>query len=315
MMKKHLISIIIPIFNRENLIPDTLESIISQSYTNWECLVIDDGSTDSSFEVVSAFAKADSRVKLLKRPIKHKKGANTCRNIGIEKSMGDFVIFFDSDDLMTKDHLRLKLEAILNYNCDIVIAQTSHFNHPDSSITHKANTAKYLFDHYEINVQNYFDQKINWLTCDPIYKKKIINDVRFHLELKRGQEYFFHIQILLKKPKITTIDEVLTLRRMHENSIRAYFNSSEMESYEVFQKIAVYQSISNTNGHFKTHVKKNIVRPAISSSTPLSFQWTFFKIIIKEDAYLAIMFIMLCFLNKLGIQAYNFTSYIIKKIK
>lgn len=93
------VSIIIPAFNRDGLIPETLDSVISQTYQNWECVVVDDGSTDNTWNVLKSYQNKDNRFRIYKRE-RQPKGAPTCRNTGFEKSSGDFVIFFDSDDLL-----------------------------------------------------------------------------------------------------------------------------------------------------------------------------------------------------------------------
>lgn len=122
------VSIIIPAYNRAHLIGETLDSIITQSYTHWECLVVDDGSTDSTVNVVAEYAKRNSRIKLFKRPKTKPKGANACRNIGLDQARGEYVIFFDSDDLMTENHLEVKVTAIQKCDCDYVITKTQYFN-------------------------------------------------------------------------------------------------------------------------------------------------------------------------------------------
>jgi glycosyltransferase involved in cell wall biosynthesis len=87
-------------YNRATLVGETLDSILAQTYTDWECIVVDDGSTDNSVEVVQKYVAKDSRFKLLIRPEERIKGAPTCRNIGWENSNGDLIIFFDSDDVI-----------------------------------------------------------------------------------------------------------------------------------------------------------------------------------------------------------------------
>ena len=81
-----LVSIIIPNFNREKLIVETLQSIINQSYKNWECIVVDDHSTDNSWEIVKELCDVDNRIRQVKRPDNRVKGACTCRNYGFELS-------------------------------------------------------------------------------------------------------------------------------------------------------------------------------------------------------------------------------------
>src|SRR4026207_2076510 len=94
-----LVSVITPIYNRADLVIETLQSLSAQTMTAWECIVVDDGSTDSSAEVISNYARGDTRVKFFARD-RGPKGACTCRNIAIEHSIGRYLLFLDSDDLL-----------------------------------------------------------------------------------------------------------------------------------------------------------------------------------------------------------------------
>ena len=117
--EKGLVSIIIPVFNRASLLPETLDSIVSQTYLNWECIIVDDGSTDSSLNVALGYAKKDNRFKVHSRPWFKKKGANSCRNYGFNLSNGEFIQWFDSDDLMYNSMLSQKIEFVNIRNSDI----------------------------------------------------------------------------------------------------------------------------------------------------------------------------------------------------
>lgn len=109
-----MISIIIPTYNRAHVIEETINSIKAQTYTDWECIVIDDGSTDTTVETVKRLVKNDERFQLYKRPNDVVKGPSACRNFGFTKIKGDYIQFFDSDDIMHPEHLKLKMEAIKN---------------------------------------------------------------------------------------------------------------------------------------------------------------------------------------------------------
>lgn len=99
------ISIIIPTFNRAHLIAQTLDNVLNQLYLNWECIIIDDGSTDNSISIINSYVIKDNRFKLFIRPINRTKGASTCRNIGIENSDGEFIQFLDSDDMISTNKI------------------------------------------------------------------------------------------------------------------------------------------------------------------------------------------------------------------
>ncbi|MFT5251348.1 MAG: glycosyltransferase involved in cell wall biosynthesis [Flavobacteriales bacterium] len=108
-----LVSIIIPTYNRAHLISDTLNSVLAQTYTNWECIVVDDGSTDTTADVLASFFKKDARFQYHQRPTNRLKGAGTCRNIGFEMSKGSYIQYLDSDDLISENKLQEQI-AILN---------------------------------------------------------------------------------------------------------------------------------------------------------------------------------------------------------
>ena len=120
-MSNHTISIITPSFNRADIIHETAESIFSQTYPHWEWVIVDDGSTDNSWEKLEEYAAKDERVKIFKRD-REPKGACACRNIAIEKSTGDYLIFLDSDDLMSSFCLQQRVETMVQYpDCDFVV--------------------------------------------------------------------------------------------------------------------------------------------------------------------------------------------------
>src|SRR5690606_30409778 len=107
-MSQPLISIVTPIYNRESLIAETIRSVKEQTYPNWEMLIVDDGSTDNSWDLISEFSAQDPRIKCFRRD-RLPKNANTCRNIGVQHSKGDFLLFLDSDDKLIPNTLEQRL--------------------------------------------------------------------------------------------------------------------------------------------------------------------------------------------------------------
>ncbi|UXX81111.1 glycosyltransferase [Reichenbachiella carrageenanivorans] len=153
MIAQPLVSIIIPSFNREALIAETLQSVLDQTYPTWECLIVDDGSIDGTKAVAQSFIEKDARFKWLERH-REPKGAPTCRNIGIEKSKGEYVIFLDSDDLLYP-HCIEKRTLIINKEFpDVLVSQgdisrhgeiiVNNFNKIDSSFDSEKNLSAYF---------------------------------------------------------------------------------------------------------------------------------------------------------------------------
>ena len=115
------VSIITPSFNRADVISETAQSIFNQTYKNWEWVITDDGSTDESMKILQQYAAADNRVKLFERK-REPKGACTCRNISIENSTGDYLLFLDSDDLLASFCLQQRVNTMHeNPDCDFAI--------------------------------------------------------------------------------------------------------------------------------------------------------------------------------------------------
>jgi glycosyltransferase involved in cell wall biosynthesis len=115
-MNNPLVSIIIPTYNRAHLIGETLDSVVAQTYENWECIVVDDGSTDSTEEVVAEYANRDSRFQYHRRPSDRGKGANSCRNYGFKKCKGEYVNWLDSDDIIDSNKIEMQITQLLKHD-------------------------------------------------------------------------------------------------------------------------------------------------------------------------------------------------------
>ena len=122
---KKMISIIMPAYNSEKYISEAVESISNQSYKNWELLIVDDGSTDNTPEIIDAYSKTDSRIKVF-----HKKndGVSAARNFALNNICGEYVTFIDSDDVYHTERLKIMLQVFEKYpKCDAVFAEHKEF--------------------------------------------------------------------------------------------------------------------------------------------------------------------------------------------
>jgi glycosyltransferase involved in cell wall biosynthesis len=216
------VSIIIPLYNRESLVGETLQSVINQTYPDWECIVVDDGSTDRSLEVAREFALKDGRIKVFSRPLDRERGGNAARNYGFEQSSGAYVNWFDSDDIMAPDFIRLKLECFeKNGFPDAVISKRMVFmDTPENIISREDRTsitANPLTDFLLI--------RTSWFLPDVMWKKDYVAGKEvFNENLFSGQDRDFHIRMLLYKPNIVVCDHYLTLCRQHAQNITTNLN-------------------------------------------------------------------------------------------
>jgi glycosyltransferase involved in cell wall biosynthesis len=234
------ISIIIPTFNRAHLINETLQSIIDQTYSGWECIVVDDGSTDDTEELFKDIVEKENRIKFFKRPFHKKKGANACRNIGLDNAKGNYIVLFDSDDFMTEDHLQVKVDSIKKHNVDYVITKTKNSNNQNYPPHY------YNFDKVTLNSNNYILHKINWLTLDIIVKKNVISGIRFNENLQSGQEYNFFSKLVTKSNSYYFMNREVSLRRIHENSIRKKLKGkSKLYESKFIARMETYKDLIN----------------------------------------------------------------------
>ncbi|AUS04137.1 glycosyltransferase family 2 protein [Pseudotamlana carrageenivorans] len=215
-MNSPLVSIIIPTFNRAHLIGETLDSVLAQTYTNWECIVVDDGSTDDTYKVLNSYCLKDSRFKYFKCPKNRLKGANSARNYGLEQSKGKYVNWFDSDDVMGQDFILRKVTVVEKEALDFAISYSLDF---DSKGQKKP---MFEFDNIgkSLTLKNYISSQINWVTMDVIVLKSSLKNLRFNEVLKSSQEYNFFSRYLIQYPKGKFINECLAYRRVHPNSIQ-----------------------------------------------------------------------------------------------
>ena len=223
--QKGLVSIIIPIFNREALLPETLDSILAQTYPHWECIIVDDGSFDSSLNIAKKYAGNDDRFRVCIRPWYKKKGANSCRNYGFSRISGEFVQWFDSDDIMLPSMLEDKILKINLNNSDLVINRLGFFkNEVNNFFTDNRTSIESTSDNLPFD---FFAGDFWFGTPQPLFRKSFLSIQKklFNLNLKRNQETEIFVRLLIQNPKISYLNDVLILQRIHENSIGGKYAS------------------------------------------------------------------------------------------
>jgi glycosyltransferase involved in cell wall biosynthesis len=237
-----LVSVIIPTFNRESLIAETLDSVLIQSYPNWECLVIDDGSTDHTHEVVQGYVEKDNRFAYHRRPGHLPKGANACRNFGFELSRGAYINWFDDDDIMHPDKLSGQVAALEQSRLNFAVCQTMIFEGQVEN-TLGLRTKSIASDNA---LDDFVGDRIKWLTQAPLFKKDFLlrTKLQFNEDLHRAQEWEFFVRLLAIEDKYLTDDRPLVFFRQHANSISSgKVTREKIESSMVAaQKALEYQS-------------------------------------------------------------------------
>lgn len=213
-MTTPLISIIIPTYNRASLIKETLNSIIGQTFTNWECIIIDDGSTDDTEAVISDYVGKDSRFRFYKRPEDRKKGPNSCRNFGFEVSKGSWINWFDSDDIFVTNALEDFIVHI-DSNLDAVVAKLMKVD----SVTKEVVGYNRIFS--ENLLEKYYTGFISFYVCGPLWNKVFLDKQKelFDEKIRFLDDWDFNLRMLYQKPKIKFIDKILIQYNIDSDSL------------------------------------------------------------------------------------------------
>jgi glycosyltransferase involved in cell wall biosynthesis len=188
------ISILIPNYNKAPFLSNTLNSILNQSFTDWECIIVDDHSTDESEDIIKKFTQRDSRFKFVKRPDNIAKGGNACRNIAFSKAVGEFVIFFDSDDWFVNDALEKRKTNISKCNVDFIVNQGLFWNGKDKQ-------ALLITDGYssEKAIDCFFAFQPLWLSQSLTIRRSFLlqHKVQWDESVPFYQDVLFNINLLL----------------------------------------------------------------------------------------------------------------------
>ena len=219
-MENKLVSIIIPTYNRAQLIGETIVSIQNQSYSHWECIIIDDESTDNTEEVILRYIKNDSRISFYKKPLHLPKGPSAARNYGFTKSKGFYINWFDSDDLMHPEKLETDLKYIISGVYDFTISQSSFFK--DKGLPKREYWNKAIWSEEPIN--DFICKKIGWGINSPLWRREGIEDTNltFDEQLMTADDYLYHIQALEYGLKPVCINRTLVSQREHPNRLTDY---------------------------------------------------------------------------------------------
>ncbi|MBQ8535012.1 MAG: glycosyltransferase family 2 protein [Bacilli bacterium] len=219
-----MISIIVPFYNSSKYIKDCIKSILNQTYTDFELLLINDGSNDDSLDICMKFK--DKRINIFN--LKHN-GVSFARNYGLLKAKGDYICFVDSDDIIDCDYLKL---LINNISDDIDFVECD-FSYTCEFVKRKNN--KIILTKRDLLYRMYSDEGIrNNLIVNKLFKRKLFDEIRFE-NVYHEDEFIIH-KIFSKTNKALIIDDVLYYYRIHYDSRQREINKDRIKVLKVFEE-------------------------------------------------------------------------------
>ena len=230
-----LISVIIPMYNAENVIERCLNSIVSQTYKNLEIIIIDDGSTDKSADICDSYAKNDKRVKVIH---KGNAGVSAARNVGLEKATGEYIMFVDADDWIDKKFCETMMQYVVEYNVKLV--KSLAFDRDESGKI--KNMGADISENLLIDIQrefSFFKPYATGVVWGSLYRSDLIKNIRFETDLYVGEDTLFFAKAVKRADKM-----VIAKERMYnyvvytESASHGDINEKKMTNLTAWERVA-----------------------------------------------------------------------------
>jgi len=250
-MSKSLVSVIIPAYNAEHFIEETVKSVLDQTYTELELIIVNDGSTDGTQLKLDQLAASNSKIQLI---TKTNSGVCDSRNLGYKSAKGAYITFLDADDLWEPDFLQLCVAKLTKDHIDAVYSRVQLINEKSEPRE----------EYIEANTINSADDILAWklgyvasMGC-AIYKKSVVEKAgAFDNRLSTAADQDFHLRVAAITP-IVAIDQVLFYYRIHDNNMHGNIGVMQTDHLLVFQK-AKDQNLFKT-GRFKRQCYANLYK-------------------------------------------------------
>lgn len=221
-MTSEKISIIVPVYNAENYLRRCIDSILEQTYTNFELLLINDGSTDGSAKILEEVKESDSRIRVV-----HKKneGVSATRNLGLKLVTGDYITFIDSDDFVDKLYLEVLYKSLTENDADIASGNFASFNEERQTFLFFTTEETYFEKVY--SPQEWLDQENNprhnlfltvIFTPFKLYKRELWEDIEYPVGRVREDDAIIH-KLYLRCQRISFVNSAIYFYSQHEDSL------------------------------------------------------------------------------------------------
>lgn len=241
-----LISVIVPVYKAEKYLPACLDSLLAQTYQNFELLLVDDGSPDRCWEILQQYAARDARVRIFR---KENGGVSSARNFGLRQAKGEYISFVDSDDFVAPQYLEWMHCALQQTNTELAVCgyrkvpkEADPVGIAPAAEKPEIKTfslAEYSFDYTQCEAANQYVWRI-------LYKRSLCRELYFDEQLFIGEDTFFFVQTLLQAKGLALVKAPLYFYRIWpESACQRPFTQKHYTAVETWSRI--YEMTQDTN--------------------------------------------------------------------
>jgi glycosyltransferase involved in cell wall biosynthesis len=267
-----LFSIIVPVYNAGEFLSQNIKSLLRQTYTNFELICVDDGSTDDSLTTLKSFEPEDCRIKVLTQ---ENQGSAVARNTGIRIASGDYIIFLDADDLFSENLVQSVANQIIQYPVDILVYNFTVLDECTKEVTRPIISTrnipeKEVFTAFDVPdcIWNTFSNNV-W---NKAFRRDFLvkNALTFDAELRRAQDALFTSIALVLAESINYLDVALVTYRLHENNSWKTINRYPLSGFGFLEKLYDFLQDRGIHGLYKRSFNRLYVDDATYSLEKLS---------------------------------------------
>lgn len=229
------ISVIIPVYNVEKYLERCLESVLNQTHSNLEIILVNDGSRDSSLQICEKYAMMDQRIKVISQS---NQGLSAARNTGVEQATGEYIAFLDSDDWLELDAYEYLLDALQRSEVDMIvagIARTSIENvrHSDTFEEEILTQEQYMQRFFKIGWQG-----IEYYVCNKLMKASVVKEVQFPVGLT-AEDVLATFRYILQVDRVLVSNKVVYNYFRNPQSITATFSEKDFDLETIWDMVVV----------------------------------------------------------------------------
>ena len=253
-----LISVIVPVYKAEKYLPACLDSLLAQTYQNFELLLVDDGSPDKCWGILQQYAARDARVRIFR---KENGGVSSARNFGLRQAKGEYIGFVDSDDFVAPQYLEWMHCALQQTNTELAVCgyrkvpkEADPVGIAPAAEKPEIKTfslAEYSFDYTQCEAANQYVWRI-------LYKRSLCRELYFDEQLFIGEDTFFFVQVLLQAKGLALVKAPLYFYRIWpESACQRPFTQKHYTAVETWSRI--YEMTQQTDPLLKNSAEQMLV--------------------------------------------------------